>query len=181
MLEVRNRFLGERFPAADFPACTTVEAAMPPPGMLVEIEAVARKGDRRIVVSDRVPAGMPGAPVQPLYSQGVRSGNWVFLSGQTGVDASGGIARGDMRAQTAQTLTNVEALLEAAGARFESIVHVTLYLRDPLRDYQVLNEVRNPFYEQRFREGEYPASSAIGGPSPAGDVLVEMEVIAWAD
>jgi enamine deaminase RidA (YjgF/YER057c/UK114 family) len=181
MVDVRNRFLAERFPNGDFPASTTVQAAMPPPGMLVEIEAVARKGARQVVVSDRVSAAMPGSPMQPLYSPAVRAGNWVFLSGQVGTDAAGRIAPGDMRAQTSRTLHNVEALLEAAGARFEDIVHVTMYLRDPVRDYQVLNEVRNPFYEHRFADGEYPASTAIGGPSPAEDVLVEMEVIAWTE
>jgi len=179
MVEVRNEFLGAHFPDGDYPASTTIEAAMPPPGMLVEIEAVARKGDRHVVLNERVPAAMPGAGVQPLFSQGIRSGGWVFLSGQQGVDEAGHAPKGDIKMQTEQTLKNVEMLLGAAGASFADIVHVTLYLRDPLRDYQGLNEARNPFYEQRFPADGYPASSAIRGPSPAEDVLVEMEVIAW--
>jgi 2-iminobutanoate/2-iminopropanoate deaminase len=179
MLEVRNEFLAKHFPDGDFPASTTVEAGMPPPGMLVEIEAVACKGDRQVIVSERAPALMPDAVVQPLYSQGIRSGKWVFLAGQVGANANGQLARGDIHAQTTQTLENVETLLKAAGAGFSDIVHVTLYLRDPIRDYQGLNEARNPYYEERFSEGAYPASSAIRGPSPAADVLVEMEVIAW--
>jgi enamine deaminase RidA (YjgF/YER057c/UK114 family) len=76
-------------------------------------------------------------------------------------------------------LENVQSLLEAGGASFSDIVHVTLYLRDPIRDYQGLNEARNPFYEEHFSANGYAASSAIRGPSPVEDVLVEMEVIAW--
>jgi 2-iminobutanoate/2-iminopropanoate deaminase len=176
---VRNAFLRDQFPNGDFPASTTVEAAMPPPGMLVEIEAVARHGEREVIINEQVPAAMPGAADQPLYSQGIRSGDWIFLSGQAGVDASGHIVAGDIRAQTGQMLENVHSLLRSVDASFSDIVHVTLYLRDPIRDYQGLNEVRNPFYEEHFLDNGYAASSAIRGPSPVEDVLVEMEVIAW--
>jgi 2-iminobutanoate/2-iminopropanoate deaminase len=180
MLEVRNEFLRKQFPDGAYPASTTVQGMMPPPGMLVEIEAVARKGDRGIIVSDRVAATMPGAAEQPLYSQGVRSGNWVFLSGQTGVNPNGQLAGRDVGSQAAQMLSNVEELLQAAGGGFGDILHVTLYLRN-MDDYEGLNEVRNPFYRERFPEGDYAASTAIRGASPADDVLVEMEVIAWID
>lgn len=179
MLEVRNRYLREQLPDGNYPTSTTVHAIMPPPGMLVEIEAVARKGDKQIIHTSRVASTVPlKLESQPLESQAIRSGNWVFLSGQTALGADGQlVGKGDIRAQTAQTLANIETLLTEAGASFADIVHVTLWLKS-VGDYEALNEVRVPFYRDRCG-GKYPASTAIGGASPHDDVLVQMEIIAW--
>lgn len=174
MLEVRNEVLAEWFPDRAYAASTTVVAGMPPPGMIVEIEAIAARGGRDVVASERVPKAA-GA----LYSEAVRAGDWVFLSGQVARGEDGAVVgRGDMKAQTAQTLRNLEELLESAGASFRDIAHVTVWVRSRGL-YAPLNEVCRPLYEARFAGGGFPASTAVVGPSPLDEVLVEVEAVAY--
>ena len=173
VMAVQNAFLAERFSAGDFPATTTVVAQMPPPGMLVEVEVVAAHGEKRVITADSV-AQQEGS------SQAIRAGNWIFLAGQGPLDANGDVVGvGDMRAQTRQTLENIKTLLEAAGGRFEDVVHFTIWIQDA-ELYEPLNEARVPFYRDHFPKGDFPASTAIVGPSPVADQLLTVEVIARA-
>lgn len=82
----------------------------------------------------------PDAPSSPLFSQGVRAGSMVFISGTTGMDASTGRMAGDsIQAQTRQALANCEAILRAAGATLDDVVEVGVLLTDP-GDFGGMNE-----------------------------------------
>lgn len=80
------------------------------------------------------------APSSPLFSQGVRAGAHVYVSGTTGIDPSTGEMAGDsIRAQTRQALANCEAVLQAGGARLDDVVEVGVLLSDP-DDFAGMNE-----------------------------------------
>ncbi|GGH38008.1 RidA family protein [Paenibacillus segetis] len=112
----------------------------------------------------------PGA-IGP-YSQGVQFGNLVFTSGQLGlVPETGQFAEG-VEAQTAQSLNNVKAILEAAGSGLDKVVKTTVYLKD-MNDFAKVNEVYGSFFAQ-----PYPARSAVEVARLPKDGLVEIEVIA---
>jgi len=71
------------------------------------------------------------APTPPFFSQAVKVGNMVFVSGQLSRDAQGNIVgKGDMAAQTRQVLANVRAILQAAGGDLKDVVRVTAYMTD---------------------------------------------------
>jgi reactive intermediate/imine deaminase len=80
------------------------------------------------------------APSSPLYSQAVRAGSQIFVSGTTGLDVSTGQMAGDsIQAQTRQALANCEAILQAAGATLDDVVEVGVLLADPA-DFGGMNE-----------------------------------------
>ena len=82
----------------------------------------------------------PNAPSSPLYSQGVRAGALVLVSGTTGVDPSTGALAGDtIQQQTRQALANCAAILQAGGAGLEDVIEVGVLLTSPA-DFAGLNE-----------------------------------------
>ena len=82
----------------------------------------------------------PDAPSSPLFSQGVRAGSLVLVSGTTGMDVTTGrMAGDDIQAQTRQALTNCAAVLRAAGATLDDVVEVGVLLTDP-GDFAGMNE-----------------------------------------
>lgn len=82
----------------------------------------------------------PDAPSSPLYSQAVRAGNHVYVSGTVGVDVSTGSLAGDtIQDQTRQALANCGAILKAAGASLEDAVEIGILLTHP-EDFAGLNE-----------------------------------------
>ena len=82
----------------------------------------------------------PNAPSSPLYSQGVKAGPQVFVSGTTGVDPSSGDLAGDtIQAQTRQALKNCDAVLRAGGASLDDGVEVGMLLTDP-GDFAGMND-----------------------------------------
>ena len=82
----------------------------------------------------------PGAPMSPLFSQGVKAGSQIFVSGTTGVDPSNGqLVRESIQAQTRQALKNCEAILEAGGASLNDVVEVGVLLANP-DDFDGMNE-----------------------------------------
>lgn len=82
----------------------------------------------------------PNAPSSALYSQGVKAGSQVFVSGTTGIDPSTGRLAGDtIQEQTRQALTNCEAILHAGGATLDDVVEVGVLLTDP-GDFAGMNE-----------------------------------------
>lgn len=107
------------------------------------------------------------------YSPAVRAGDLLFISGQLGLDPATGEFAGDTAAsQAAQSLKNVGALLEAAGATYANVVKTTVLLAD-IADFAAVNEVYGSFFDE-----PYPARSAFEvGAIPRGG-LVEIEVIA---
>jgi 2-iminobutanoate/2-iminopropanoate deaminase len=80
------------------------------------------------------------APSSPFYSQGVKAGPHVLVSGTTGIDPGTGRLAGDtIQAQTRQALTNCQAILEAAGASLDDVIEVGVLLINPA-DFAGLNE-----------------------------------------
>jgi 2-iminobutanoate/2-iminopropanoate deaminase len=110
------------------------------------------------------------------YSQGVRAGDFLFVSGQIALDPeTGEMVGGSIREQTERVLDNLSAILEAAGLGLGSVVRADVFLKD-MRDFKVMNEV----YERRFGSGVKPARQAVGvGELPRG-ALVEISCIAFA-
>ncbi|MFQ5872153.1 MAG: RidA family protein [Candidatus Geothermarchaeales archaeon] len=110
-------------------------------------------------------------PVGP-YSQGVRAGPFLFLSGQVAVDPeSGDLTEGDIRAQTKKVLENAKAIVKAAGARLENVIKVTAFLANA-EDYPGMNEA----YGSYFRRAK-PARTTVVSQLPNPKMLVEMDFI----
>ncbi|HXH98116.1 MAG TPA: RidA family protein [Gaiellaceae bacterium] len=82
----------------------------------------------------------PNAPASPLYSQAVKAGDYVYVSGLVGVDVTtGALAGPTIKEQTRQALVNCEAVLRAAGATLEDVVEVGVLLANPA-DFADLND-----------------------------------------
>jgi 2-iminobutanoate/2-iminopropanoate deaminase len=107
------------------------------------------------------------------YSQAVRAGNMVFLSGQIPLDpATGQMVTGDIRAQTERVMENLGAVLKAAGCSFKNVVRTTIYLTD-LGDFAVVNET----YGKRFPENP-PARATVQVAALPKGAKVEIDCIA---
>ena len=82
----------------------------------------------------------PNAPSSPLYSQAVKAGNHVYVSGLVGIDVStGNLAGSTIQEQTRQALANCQAVLDAAGATLEDVVEVGVLLTNPT-DFAGMND-----------------------------------------
>jgi reactive intermediate/imine deaminase len=123
---------------------------------------------------DWVRGGEDGLPrVIGPYSVGVRTGELVFTAGLVSVDVDRNIIGvGDIRAQTEQTLRNLEAVLERCGATLRDVVKVTIWLRD-FDDYAGMNEV----YRRWFPEPE-PVRACVRAELVQPELLVEIEATA---
>ncbi len=106
------------------------------------------------------------------YSQAIKCGNLLFCSGQIPVNPATGEIPEGIAAQTAQSLANVKALLEAAGVSLDKVVKTTVFLAD-----MSLFGDMNAVYAQTFIE-PFPARSAVAVRELPKQVLVEIEVIA---
>lgn len=104
------------------------------------------------------------------YSQAVRAGDTVYLSGQIPLDpVTMEVVPGEVDAQIKQVFTNLSAVCKAAGGGLEDIVKLTVYLTD-LGDFAKVNEVMADFFV-----APYPARAAIGVAQLPKDVPVEVE------
>ncbi|HEY0277151.1 MAG TPA: Rid family detoxifying hydrolase [Solirubrobacterales bacterium] len=112
------------------------------------------------------------APVGP-YSQGARVGDVLAVAGQVGITAAGVTAEG-IAAQTRQAFENIGAILTAAGAGFEDVVQVRVFLVDK-GDFAAMNDVYAEFFDSRP-----PARSTVYVGLPR-DLLVEIDVLAVLD
>lgn len=107
------------------------------------------------------------------YSQAVKAGSFLFVSGQLPIDPSTGVFSGsDIKSQTTQSLSNVKAILNAVGLEMSDIVKVTVFLSD-MNNFQAMNEVYSTFFTDRF-----PSRSAVEVARLPKDALVEIEAIA---
>jgi reactive intermediate/imine deaminase len=121
---------------------------------------------KEAITSDRAPGAIG------TYSQGIRAGNAVYLSGQLPIDpATGQLLTGDMPAQVRQVFRNLAAVAEAAGGTLADAVRVTVYLTD-LKHFPVVNEVMAEFFP-----APYPARAAIGVASLPRGATVEADAI----
>jgi reactive intermediate/imine deaminase len=119
--------------------------------------------------------GKPLLNAQPLpFSEAVRVGDIVYLSGQLGRGPDGKLPEG-IEAQTRQTLDNIGATLKLAGVRYEDAFHCTVMLSD-MANWPAMNKV----YVTYFPAGKMPARSAFGTNGLALGALVEIECQAYA-
>lgn len=125
-------------------------------------------------MKDAITASAAPVAIGP-YSQAVRAGNTLFLSGQIPLDpATGQVTDGDISAQTEQVLANLGAILTAAGLGFDDVVRTTIYLVD-LAHFANVNET----YARFFRP-PYPARSTVQVTALPRGVAVEIDAIAVA-
>lgn len=115
--------------------------------------------------------GAPGA-IGP-YSQGIEANGFVYLSGQLPIDpATGNFPEGGVKEQTRQSLTNMKAILEAAGTDMAHVVKTNVFLAD-MGDFAAMNEVYSEFFA-----APYPARSAVAVKTLPKNALVEIECVA---
>ena len=123
--------------------------------------------ERTVISTDQAPSA-----VGP-YSQAIIAGEFVFTAGQIPMDpATGRLVEGDIQEQTRQVLSNVQAVLQAAGTSLDKVVKVTVFLQD-MGDFKAMNEVYAEFFIQAP-----PARSAIQAAALPLGVGVEIEAIA---
>lgn len=116
-----------------------------------------------------------GAPPMGAYSQGWRAGDFIFVTGTGPVDPATGKMSGDtIEQQTEQTISNMEAILEADGATLADVVKVAVHLSDPS-----LFPRYNAVYAKRFSK-PYPVRTTVGSDlSAAPGMLIEIDCIAY--
>ena len=139
--------------------------------LIVHEKFAATIADMKKIIST---SEAPGA-IGP-YSQAVRSGRFLFCSGQIPLDPkSGQIVPGDIAAQTRRVLDNIATVLKAEGLTFDHVVKTTIFLTN-LGDFQTVNEVYGSYFKQ-----DPPARSTIQVAALPKGANVEIEVIAIAD
>ena len=126
--------------------------------------------EKSVVRTDSAPAPFQGAP----YSQAIRAGDFVFVSGQLGLRPDHGEIEGGIEEQTEQVFANLRAILEAAGTGLDRLVKTTVFLQN-LDDFQGMNEV----YARHVGDRP-PARSTVEGARLPSGALVEIEAIALA-
>ncbi|WP_457593173.1 RidA family protein [Hydrogenimonas sp.] len=109
------------------------------------------------------------------YSQAVKTGDFIFTSGQIALTPAGVMVQNDVKLQTAQVMRNLKAVLEAAGSSLQNVVKTTIFLAD-MDDFAAVNEI----YEEWF-DGHKPARSTVAVKRLPKDALVEIECIALAE
>jgi len=107
------------------------------------------------------------------YSQAIRAGNLLFVSGQIPIDpATGSLVGGDIVAQTRRVLQNLGAILEAAGSSFQQVAKTTVFLQD-MNEFAAMNEVYANFFP-----APAPARATVQVARLPKDVKVEIELVA---
>ena len=116
----------------------------------------------------------PSAPkaIGP-YSQAIRAGSLLFVSGQIPLDPdTGAMVDGDIAAQTHRVFANLKAILEAAGASFDNVVRTTVYLAD-MNDFATVNEIYGTYFSSPA-----PARATVQAARLPRDARVEIDLIA---
>ncbi len=122
---------------------------------------------RQAVATDHAPKA-----IGP-YSQAVKAGNLVFVSGQIPIDpATGALIEGDIAAQTHRVMKNLTAILEAAGTSMDAVVRCSVYLAD-MGDFAAMNAVYGSYFADPA-----PARATIQAVRLPKDARVEIDVIA---
>jgi 2-iminobutanoate/2-iminopropanoate deaminase len=119
------------------------------------------------------PTSLP-RPGRLHYSQVVKKGKMVFLTGMVPEGPDGALAGDDIRSQTRKCLENMRAAIESAGGSLADICYVTSYLQEKLRDFEAYNEVYGEFFPTNK-----PARATVG--AVLDGILVEIQAIAVLD
>jgi 2-iminobutanoate/2-iminopropanoate deaminase len=125
---------------------------------------------KQAVQTDKAPK-----PVGP-YSQAIRAGNLVFVSGQGALDpATGQPKRDSVEVESRQVMENLKTILEAAGSSLDRVVKSTCYLTD-LADFQTFNKVYGEYFQK-----DPPARTTIQAARLPLDFRVEVDVVATVE
>jgi 2-iminobutanoate/2-iminopropanoate deaminase len=123
--------------------------------------------DRHVVATSSAPAA-----VGP-YSQAIRYGTLIYTAGQLGINPqTGQLVGGGIQDQTRQALSNIQAVLEAAGASIANVIKTTVFLQD-IGDFKAMNEVYAEFFT-----ADPPARSAVQVAALPLGGMVEIEAVA---
>ncbi len=126
-------------------------------------------GEKEVIRTEAAPAPFQGAP----YSQAIRSGGFVFVSGQLALrPGAAELSGGTIQEQTEQVFANLRAILEAAGSGLDRLVKTTVFLTD-LGEFAGMNEVY-----ARYVGSEPPARSTVEVAALPSGAKVEVEAIA---
>ncbi|CAN5678566.1 RidA family protein [soil metagenome] len=107
------------------------------------------------------------------YSQAIRAGSLLFVSGQIPLNPkTGALVKGDIAAQTHQVFGNLKAILEAGGATFDNVVRTTVYLAD-MNDFAMVNEIYGTYFSSPA-----PARATVQAARLPKDARVEIDLIA---
>jgi 2-iminobutanoate/2-iminopropanoate deaminase len=124
---------------------------------------------KKIINTENAPK--PSGP----YSQAVKAGNFLFISGQLAIDPKQGkLVNGDIRAQTTRVLENIKAILEAADYSLVNVIQTNVYLSS-LKTFKDFNAVYAEYFNQ-----DYPARATIEA-TLMQDVLVEISAVAYKE
>ncbi len=121
---------------------------------------------KQVVFTERAPQ-----PVGP-YSQAVTSGDFVFLSGQIGIDPATGNITGTAEEQTTRAMENLWAVLQVSGLSFGDVVQTRIYLVN-MSDWTAVNGIYGSYFT-----GRYPARAAVQTAGLPKGALVEIEMVA---
>ncbi|GAB4368725.1 MAG: RidA family protein [Spirochaetales bacterium] len=128
---------------------------------------ILRSMKKQVIHTDKAPKA-----IGP-YSQAVRFGHLLFVSGQLGIDpASGNLVNGGFEAEARQVLANIQAILESQKSGMDRILKTTVFLTD-MEDFAVLNGIYGTFIPE-----PYPARTTIQVAALPKGARIEMEVIA---
>lgn len=131
-------------------------------------------------MSDKTAVSTTDAPPpMPVFSQGVRKGNILQVSGQGSVDPASGdfVFAGDVKGQTTRVLQNIEAILKAGGGSIDDVVMLRVYLTE--RDnFAAMNEAYDEFVSARTLSGVLPSRTTVFTGLPLPDMLVEIDALA---
>jgi reactive intermediate/imine deaminase len=131
-------------------------------------------------MADRTAIRTTDAPAPAhTFSQGVRRGQFVQVSGQGPVDPATNeyLFPGDVAAQTTRTLQNIEAILTAGGATFDDVMMLRVYLTKR-EDFAIMNEAFGEFVSARVTSGVLPARTTVFTGLPREEMLVEIDALA---
>ncbi len=121
---------------------------------------------KQAILTDQAPKAIG------TYSQAIKTGNTVYLSGQIPLDPDTmALIKGDIKAQIHRVFQNLQAVAEAAGGSLNDVVKLNVFLTD-LGHFAAVNEVMAEYFQQ-----PYPARAAIGVAALPKDAAVEMDAI----
>ncbi|MGM7648812.1 RidA family protein [Nocardia sp. JW2] len=131
-------------------------------------------------MSDKIAVRTSDAPAPAhTFSQGVRKGPFIQVSGQGPVDPETNeyLHQGDVAAQTTRTLMNVKAIIDASGATFDDVVMLRVYLTKR-EDFTIMNEAYGEFVTQHITDGVLPSRTTVFTGLPRAEMLVEIDAVA---
>ncbi len=123
---------------------------------------------KRMIHSDKAPQA-----IGP-YSQAIKAGGFLYVSGQLPIDPVSGVIMGDcVKTQTEQVLQNIKLILEATDYALNDVVKSTVFLSD-MNNFSEMNTVYGTFFQE-----PYPARAAFAVKSLPKNALVEIEIVAY--